>query len=188
MSGKFAINHQAKKGKCRVSENGKVCRQAMVWRGLCKLHYQRINLQGKLNEFALPRMARIFNEDDFEVVKTPLEGCCQMKEKGELCQEEIHCRGLCKQHYDIIRSHKLIETYGLASKILADYKLNPEPKENACRILENGKPCTKKVFGRGMCRKHRIYFYRRKQLEEFGTPSRSGCYFEGTPRGKEKKY
>lgn len=177
----LAILKRPKKGKCRIKENGKSCRNDLAWRGICQLHYQRINKQGKLDKFALPCQRQIYNEYHFELAKRPKEGVCRIKEKGRLCKAKTHCRGLCKQHFDILRRNKAVDKYGLSSTLIKNYKFNPDHQENYCRISDNGEACPKKVYGRGLCQQHYNFYKRRKLLELFGTPSKRG-YYDGKYR------
>ena len=46
-----------------------------------------------------------------------------------------------------------------------DFKLNPNPKEGLCHIIENGKECTEKADRRGLCMRHYQVIWQRSDLD-----------------------
>jgi len=180
------ILENPKKGRCRIEESGEACLRKFDWRGLCSLHHQRINGQGELERFALPRQSRRFNDDDFKVAKRHKKGYCRIVDRKILCQEKVAVRGLCDFHYKFIRSggrrNDVMEKFAIPSKIAVVHKPNPNAKEGSCRSFDNGTICTRKVFGRGLCHRHWLYYSRRELLEKVGTKARHGNYFKGSPR------
>ncbi len=111
----------------------------------------------KVNRRAKPRMCRIIEDD-------------------VICRKPHHCRGLCNKHHSYAIRNELMEK--LAAKRIfvyvedSDYKINEKARASKCRINENGKNCTRKTHGRGLCSRHWLTFERHGLLKKYGTASR----------------
>ena len=101
---------------------------------------------------------------------------CRIIENNKLCIGDVHCRGLCSKHHTYFLRWKLVDKYGAKQKFVyfeqSKYKINKSRGQRGCRIMENGKGCTRKIHGRGLCARHWLVFERHGVLIKYGTASR----------------
>ena len=161
---RFEIKQEPEPGLCRLIVNGVPCTLPVGRRGMCDRHYSTILLRPdlNLNDFAV-RMETV--TATIKRQKQPVPGRCLVQEtvigpvKGSTtckCQEPIHARGLCKNHY-----RKLSENSALFDEIAepvrekVSYSLKKDPKPGLCVIVQDGIGCTR-VAGkkRQVCRLH----------------------------------
>ncbi len=157
-------------GECRISENGKPCRQQPHARGLCKRHYSHIRAQtpALFESLAAP--------DRFAIRYTRREhlvpGRCRVAEDGVGCGQSAAIRGLCRHHYAVLRRQPAV---------LAEVALAPRGKRTlergtavpgGCLVIENGEACTQPAWKRGICRRHHaaISNAREYSLDDFYLP------------------
>jgi len=121
-------------------------------------------------------MGRTREKRKIQIKKVIQNGQCRIIENDKSCTSKIHCRGLCSQHHTLFLRHKKIDKYGAKQKFVyveqSKYKINKKPKSGKCRVIENGKGCTRNVHGRGLCARHWLTFDRHGMLLKFGTKSR----------------
>ena len=121
-------------------------------------------------------MANYTKKRIFKINKDQKTGRCRIIENGKKCNRPIHCRGVCPRHHTYLLRWHLLEKYGAKQKFVyfdkTKYKVNPNPNLKHCRILENRKPCKRKLHGRGLCARHWLQFDRHGVLKKFGTTSR----------------
>ena len=121
-------------------------------------------------------MARIAKELNHRIKQRNKDGICRIIENGKGCSRATHCRGLCAKHHTYFLRWGTLNDYGAPQKFVyveeATYVINKAPKQGLCRITENGKSCSRKVHGRGLCARHWLTFERHGLLATYGSASR----------------
>lgn len=113
----------------------------ILWRGVCKTHYNALAKYGKLDEFALPPQSQ---------VPPPLE----IHDRGEHvclvkgCNNGPHGRGFCRKHYQRARVDGIVDSQGRPPQNRrAAPTVRIVPVDGICLI----EGCERKRVARGLC-------------------------------------
>jgi len=55
-------------------------------------------------------------ENEYRINENPGTGICQVIENGELCNQSVICRKICKRHYDAFMIYGLLKKYASPSR------------------------------------------------------------------------
>ena len=141
----------------------------ILWRGLCKTHYNALNKYDKLNEFALPPKSQ---------VPRPLEiedrglNVCLVKD----CENIPHGRGFCRKHYNRAEVDGYLDSHGRPSKVQRSVHV-----DGICII----KGCDRKRVARGLCINCYNNARNNRTLETLALPSQARAPRKRKPISKE---
>ena len=173
---KYELYEQDDKSICRIIGDGNKCRRKVSLRGLCQTHYQRFQLAGHLDKYALAsqRSVQHYNCEEYEPSDKSM---CRIIEDGNKCSSKTKLRGLCSRHYERFRIAGQLDKYGLAKNApsqIFNYEIYKPASEGVCRILQDGKACDRKVLNRGVCKLHWSRFQKMgiDALNKYGLPSK----------------
>jgi hypothetical protein len=152
-------------GQCRVTIDGVVCAAPGRRRGLCDRHYMTVWQRKDLlfDTFAAPRLTR-----EFRPKPAPMPGICRLIELGAGCTAAVHARGLCRRHYEWLRTRDLdlFERLAEPDRSLIRYSLRTRCRAGRCRAAENGSGCGELARRRGLCEHHYNVLHKKAELFE----------------------
>ncbi len=174
---RYDLRLRPRPGRCRVSEDGAGCSQAAETRGLCGHHYATLRSKPNLLDLiALPSAARVASVlERARDVGDPVLSCVVI-ENGVRCSGPPVVRGLCRRHHRVLGSHadySLFDFYLPEREVVLVRKPSEEARDGLCLAVEDGRPCTRPPFVRGLCRHHQRLAARLGVLDALALPPRS---------------
>ena len=165
----FKLTKNKKRGQCRLTDNGKICRRKTHCRELCSRHHTYMLRLDLMAKWGGKLKYVYFKDNTYEINKKTKPGKCRIEENGKNCTRKVHGRGLCARHWLGFQRRDLLHKFGTASrKDPRTFVLKSKFTRGICRVKENAFACNTKSQSRGLCSKHYLRFLRTGQLTQFG--------------------
>ena len=99
--------------------------------------------------------------------RQPQSGLCLVVDNGEPCPRQAQTRGLCGQHYQMLRARGDLTRYAAAPvdrRHVFARKPPAQQQDGVCAVIVNGTACTAAAERRGLCRRHYVAIWQRPDL------------------------
>ncbi|MEE9581090.1 MAG: hypothetical protein V3V74_07240 [Nitrosomonadaceae bacterium] len=168
----LSFDAKRKNDLCGLVIDGKPCIKLVNSLGLCRTHYCTLRNLGLIDQFSKPHSRP--RVETLAVKKKLKPGRCRIVRNGKDCINLIYLRGVCRACHSMLFRHGCLDDYCLPKANLhnADYTINSKKRIGLCRIKVEGDVCDRKIYSRGLCRKHYSNFWSRGTLEKFAEPDK----------------